>query len=288
MAIRVDDSLARGFRNAFLRYVEAEQERVFNRVGACISGHDHGPHVPRKKAHGFMRELDGAAKSPLVLHRRTLEARRLSRWWYVQPYVSKDYPVNNWQENVLTLEYTIVLPLQQVIWTDTKRFHFTVSTHAIQRIFQRISWPELPTEKSIIPELAELVLYAPAWWSALLSSEVTADGAEEKFRYLAFIPTQHGAFLGNFDEPMLDLRTFICTEQMTQKQLSLWKDAMQIHASFDPILRLDENILLLVSMSRFELDDKYLKIVEEANRLIHDLCARHSDLLMPERMKDYF
>ena len=205
--------------------------------------------------------------------------------------MSTEYAVNAWQERVLTFEVTIVWPyLFGRQFTTTKRMYCSVSEHAVQRLYQRTAWPEMPTPALVVPALRELVLWADIWWSALCTWLLRMGDVESYG--LAFVPTSGGAWLGNIaapqlgNFPMMDLRTYVSTEQMRPNQLRLWHAGREIQRGLDSAQCLDEMVLRRLCHDEFAPQLWNSKAIDGRNGALHALFDEHAAELLPASIAD--
>lgn len=105
-----------------------------------------------------------------------------------------------------------------------------IGEHCVARLFQRMSWSEVPKPKDVLPELRELALLPP--WYAAVDHLITHQNNGATLT--AFIPISHCAFLGVHnpnDSGVMELRTFIGLHQMGDRQKALWEALREAHGT---------------------------------------------------------
>jgi len=135
---------------------------------------------------------------------------------------SKERKYNTWEENCL---YS-----HNVLLTD-KLFEFQVgsyniSEHAITRIFQRLNFPDnFVTQRDIfwaLQELKYLPAYA-AYWNRFALNFTRIIGIK---KFDLILPAPNGLFIAeivNPKIPMVEIRTYLSLEMLSEKQLQLRK-----------------------------------------------------------------
>lgn len=223
----ITESLAKGLRSAFWQYLEDENAKLLDRVTATAlkpAGDLSNP----KQANKFFRQLDAAASSPVVLHKEVTGRRKNAVWWSIFLHCDEAHPFNSWNEKALRFQSDRVSAHPQdwqPTWLTT-----LIGEHCVARLFQRMPWTEVPKPKDVFPELRELALLVP--WYAMVDRLLAHenDGAT----LTAFIPTNHGAFLGVHnpnDSGLMELRTFIGLHQMGDRQKALWAALREAHGT---------------------------------------------------------
>ena len=114
------------------------------------------------------------------------------------------------------------------------RVRFLVGRHAIRRFFQRADLSESDPYETWAESFINEVSFLNAAWALL--NALTPNMPAKKFSSIGdlsvadsikvFIPTTRGAFLGEFNRAVLDIRTYIADQDFTEEQLSAKKNTI--------------------------------------------------------------
>ncbi len=217
-AVIVDEALAKGLRRQFWTYLAEENKRLLSKVQAAAFP-PAGDLLNKKIAARFFKALDGAASSPVVLHREVTGKRAGAHWWSVYLDSDPNHEFNSWQEPALRVNVDRVWAQDQ-LWNPTW-LTALLGEHCIARMYQRMPWQTMPTPQSLFPELSELARVLPWYIQAYAQIEKSFDGK----RLSIFIPTTNGVFLGVVnpqDTELIELRTFVGKHQLREDQFELW------------------------------------------------------------------
>lgn len=126
----IDESLAKGLRTAFWRYIDQYQEALLDRIRTAIHT-QHGRAGTTKAANKLVAALDKAASSPVVLHHEVSGKNKAAVWYSLYLARSQDV-LNLWGEGCLRIESDRVT-LHSQDWRPTW-LTTTIGEHCIARM----------------------------------------------------------------------------------------------------------------------------------------------------------
>lgn len=231
----VDESLARGLREGFWGFINVHQKPRIAAIAKVVQQR-YGVPGTTKEGNKLVNALSKAATaSPVTLHHGQAGKNKGAAWFSLFLEFSDEEESRTVHgEPVLRVSWDCI-PLFPRDW-NINWLSNTISQHCVQRMFQRLPWSAPPTATSIFPELKELVLLMP--WYQL---QRTVFEERDEVSISLFLPTSHGAFLGQSPDEnpaITEIKTFISLEQMRPNQLELWQLLRDSHR-FSP---LNENL----------------------------------------------
>lgn len=220
----MDASLAKGLKNSMFRQIENDVQISSNRLGEYskklfnIRSRNQWP-----KFLGGLYDLMGK----LIVAKYHGGTQR-------KPFIcfclfeGEERKYNSWKENCInsTYVYFSINPPNIV----AHPIGFSISDHAIQRIYERAFSDTDPINENFSKfDFSRELIYVPIW-SLFWSSRFVNYHDQEK-KASVVIPAPNGLFFGEINDShfhISEIRTFLAVKQLNAVELSLWKDMMKL------------------------------------------------------------
>lgn len=267
--MRVDEKLARGLEKDFWRWLDSQEDLMEKQIPEAIS--QLPPVFPNLKyIQAGLIMLDEAIHDiPGVLDKGVAGTKMNSAWWCLALGTEHEHEFKGREEKALrfdVLKYFFSASSYQPSYLT-----LTLAGHCIARLFERLSWQELPTPESILPEFKEL---ADLFYFYVQLSEGVEKHEILSLRPPVFIPTKNGVFLGiqNPDDwEMAEVRTFIGNSMLSARQAEFANQLRAIHSR--PAIQ-EMNAMRIVNKSPGKATMiKYAEALSEAAALMQQSAA---------------
>jgi len=215
----MDSSLAKGLKNQLFRELSEEIDIVIQRWSKyCINAKLASS---RSKWGNFCNGMD-AVLGPFLLAKYIGGSKR-KPLLCMASFENENRQYNSWDENCISskLNYLGHNPL----WVESLPMGFSVSEHAIQRIFERSYTAEsiLNQDFQKVHFVREL-LYAPLWSVFWTINAMTIFKRADANSIEIIIPSPNGLLLGEILKKFTlrcEIRTFVAQPQLSVQQLNL-------------------------------------------------------------------
>jgi hypothetical protein len=213
----MDPSLAKGLKNQLFREFSDDIDNSIKQWEKYCK--ESKLNKSRLKWEKFCEGIDGVYGPYLLAKYRGGSKRK--------PYIcmatfengSRQY--NSWNERCIFS--VLIYFANNPVWVETLVKGFSVSEHAIQRIFERSFTDESPAEKDFRKvHFATELQYAPLWstfWVGVTNIVFKTNSFES---IEIVLPSPNGLFFGEIRrDSFCEIRTFLSSSQLSAKQNSL-------------------------------------------------------------------
>jgi len=216
--MRFDESQAKGLKNYLLKEMELQICEALEAAEKNIaSGNGWSNNHFIRVSNDLKEKISKFTISNYTGHRNNKRYLAFS-----QIEVSEKRRYNTWEENCL---YSNNLLLTAKLF-ELLGGSYNISEHTITRIFQRLKFPDnFETKRDIFWVLQELK-YLPAYsayWNRFALNFTSAIGIK---KFDLILPAPNGIFIAEIIDPkvpMVEIRTYLSLEMLSEKQLNLIK-----------------------------------------------------------------
>jgi hypothetical protein len=224
----MDLSLAKGLKNQFFREISDEVDNVIEHWMKYCKESKYGS--SRKKWEKFCEGIDKVF-GPFLLAKYEGGSKR-KPFLCLATFENENRKYNSWNERCLSS--SVLYLTYNPVWYDALPMGFSISEHAIQRIFQRLYSDESPTEKDFRKvHFASELCHVPLWatfWVYITTQKFSLINIGT---FKIIIPSANGLFLGEIHKGCLcEIRTFIAISQFSLKQRRLHEKMLVVSERF--------------------------------------------------------
>lgn len=224
----MDPSLAKGLKNQLFREISDEIDGVTKQWIKFIK--QSKPDSSRLRWEKFCNEIDGIFGPFLIAKYKGGSKRK--PFLCTAMFENENRKYNSWNENCIysKFNYYTINP----VWADSFPDVFSVSEHAIQRIFERSFTDASPADKNFRKvQFANELRYAPLWatfWVYMTNKTFQYESIES---IEIVIPSPNGLFFGEIRRnSYCEIRTFLASHQLSVKENNLLEKMQVISQKF--------------------------------------------------------
>ena len=224
----MDPSLAKGLKNQLFREISDEIDDVIEHwIKYCKESKLDSSRLKWEK---FCEGIDGVF-GPFLLAKYRGGSKR-KPYLCMATFENDERQYNSWNENCIFSK--LLYFTNNPVWVESVPKAFSVSEHAIQRIFERSLTDESPREKNFRKvHFAYELRFAPLWatfW-VYITNPKFESGSVESIEIV--LPSPSGLFFGEIHkDSYCEIRTFLSASQLSSKQSILYEKMMFISHKF--------------------------------------------------------
>jgi len=215
----MDSSLAKGVKNQLFRELSDEVDVVIkDYLKYCEASKFSSSRIKWQKFCDGIGDVFGS----FLLARYDGGSKR-KPFLCLATFENENRQFNSWNENCISS--MLIYFGQNPLWIETLSLGFSISEHAIQRVFERSYNEDLVLKKELKRVLFSYdLIYAPLWSAFWTMVAFKSFESAQVTHIKIIIPGQHGLFLGDVHEskPLrCEIRTFVAKSQLGKRQLEL-------------------------------------------------------------------
>ena len=224
----MDPSLAKGLKNQLFREISDDIDSSIKQWEKYCK--ESKLNKSRLKWEKFCEGIDGVY-GPFLLAKYRGGSKR-KPFICMATFENRSRQYNSWNERCIFS--VLIYFANNPVWVETLARGFSVSEHAIQRIFERSFTDESPAEKDFKKvHFATELRYVPLWSTFWVGVTNTVFKTESFDSIEIVLPSPNGLFFGEIRrDSYCEIRTFLSASQLSSKQSTLYEKMMFISHKF--------------------------------------------------------
>jgi hypothetical protein len=228
----MDASLAKGYKRQVFEQLERDLDGIFSdwvRVSQASKIIKNTSYWNR-----YIKKLDGIFKKNLIL--KQLGGSNRKPYVALSVLVAGDRNFNQWQEKCFTSNQILIN--FDPWYLEVLPAGFSISEHAIQRIFQRKfdNSNDYKFDESGLREIVDELIFAPLWCSYWIQAAIKLFADTDASKINTTIPAPNGLLLGEINRihsGKVEVRTFVSDRQLSDAQMVVKQKMLTIQKAFE-------------------------------------------------------
>jgi hypothetical protein len=213
----MDPSLAKGLKNQLFREISDDIDNSIKQWEKYCK--ESQLNKSRLKWEKFCEGIDGVY-GPFLLAKHRGGSKR-KPFICIATFENRTRQYNSWNERCIFS--VLIYFANNPVWIETLSRGFSVSEHAIQRIFERSFTDDSPAENDFKKvHFASELQYVPLWSTFWVGVTNTVFKTESFDSIEIVLPSPNGLFFGEIRrDSYCEIRTFLSSSQLSSRQIIL-------------------------------------------------------------------